>query len=676
MNPQTGPREDIVGHGDPPPSEVDPARFLAEAGRVLGGSLDFHTTLGQVADLVVPRLADWCAVELLDEDGRLTELALVHDDDAAMEIVTELRRRYPPDPASDDGSYGVVRRGESLFVRDIDDDLIRSGASSEDQAKLLIALELRSYLCVPLRAGGRTVGTLTLATGGSGRRLGETELVVAEDLAARAGIAIDNARAFQAADRYRRIVDAVAEAVFITDPTTGIVRDANRRAADLLGRDRNAVVGRPIWELVDGLDEPAVRDLVTPLMDGRVESRTVTASLGDGSSPGTPVDVLLQPLDLPGETRTILAIARDVSERVEAHDRLQRLAAAERVRAAELNAVIGAMGDGVIVCAPDGVVTLSNPASRALLGGPVGTYDDLLGRLRGEDELVPEVGHRGGPVAMATRTAPQRWLEIATYPVDQRDTFSSHDTGGPPETIVILRDVTAHRQREAVRERFIDVLSHELQTPVTTIYGGAKVLARPGSSIDEQTRQAIFLDIVEDTERLQRLVDNVVALSRFGESVADIVREPVLLQRVVPAVVQVKQERWPDTTFSVHMPAGLPTVAADATYVEQVVRNLLSNAAKFGGDRTHAVDVVLEAGEGEVAVRVLDDGPGFDPDDADRLFELFYSSPVAAGKAPGAGIGLFVSARLVEAMDGRIWARPRPAGGAEFGFALPVMDGA
>jgi two-component system sensor histidine kinase KdpD len=113
-------------------------------------------------------------------------------------------------------------------------------------------------------------------------------------------------------------------------------------------------------------------------------------------------------------------------------------------------------------------------------------------------------------------------------------------------------------------------------------------------------------------------------------------------------------------------------VAADATYVEQVVRNLLSNAAKYAGAGAR-VEALVEAAGDEVLVRILDDGPGFPPGEADRLFELYYRSPSTAGSASGAGIGLFVCARLIRAMGGRIWAAPRAGGGSEFGFSLKVM---
>jgi len=118
--------------------------------------------------------------------------------------------------------------------------------------------------------------------------------------------------------------------------------------------------------------------------------------------------------------------------------------------------------------------------------------------------------------------------------------------------------------------------------------------------------------------------------------------------------------------------AGLPTVVADPVYVEQVVRNLLSNAAKYGGSGV-TVRIGADAVGDEVVTRIVDDGPGIAPDEVDRLFDLFYRSKATADTTAGAGIGLFVCARLVRAMGGRIWVEPGVDGGAQFAFALRVM---
>jgi PAS domain S-box-containing protein len=645
------------------------ARFMAEAGRILGESLDFEATLRRVADLAVPRIADWCAVELLTEDGRLVELALAHEDPEKVELVHELRRDYPPRQDATNGPWAVIATGEPTLIPDVSPEMLAAAARDERHAALIEALDLRSYMCVPLRAGSRLLGTITLASGGSGRRFDRADLAFALDLASRAAAAIDNARSYQVADRFRRILDAVAEAVFVIDPSDGArIRDVNRGALDLLGYRREDLIGMPFWTDVVGLDDAEAERLMEPVRDGRVEARTIHLQLRRAAGPGLPVEVLLQRVDLPGESG-LVAIARDVSERVDTDARLQHLAEAEHARAAELNAVIRAMGDGVIVCASDGRITLANPAGQDLFPDVAErTYGQVIDQLVDPEHLAPELGRHGGPVVLPTRRDPDRWIEVSTYPV----TGEPHDGAGNVETIVVLRDVTAARQREAVRETFIGVLSHELRTPVTTIYGGAKTLAREGSTLDEATRREIFVDMAAEAERLQRLVEDVVALNRFGEDDGDLGQEPVLLQRVVPTVVRSEESRWPGVTFEVRVTPGLATVVADPTYVEQVLRNLLSNAAKYGGSGS-SVDVVLERAEDEVQVRILDDGPGILPDEADRLFELFYRSPSTAGMTSGAGIGLFVCARLVRAMGGRIWARPRPAGGAEFGFALRIM---
>ena len=309
------------------------------------------------------------------------------------------------------------------------------------------------------------------------------------------------------------------------------------------------------------------------------------------------------------------------------------------------------------------------PAERLFPDIDERSYHDILVELHDPAGVAPPLGQASGPVELPTRRDRERWIEISTYPV--------HDSVGlgatSNETIVVMRDATEARRREAIRETFIGVLSHELRTPVTTIFGGAKLLARDALSLDEATKRGIFHDIHDEAERLQRLVEDVVALNRFGEGPGEIGWEPVLLQRLVPRVVDSEVGRWPSVTFALDIAPGMPTVSADPTYVEQVIRNLLSNAAKYSGAGS-TVTVAVEGGEGEVLVRILDDGPGFPPDETSRLFELFYRSPGTAGAASGAGIGLFVCARLIAAMGGRIWAKARSGGGAEFGFALAVLD--
>lgn len=650
------------------PDDVALARFTAEAGRILGASLDIEATLRQVAALAVPTIADWCAIDLIGPDGSLEPLVVAHQDPSKVALVEELRRAYPADPASPTGAHEVVRQRRTMTV-EVTPEMVQAAAVDDRHARLLGELRLHAWMCVPMIVGDRVLGTISFAGAESGRTFGARHVAFAEILAVRAAAALENARAFRTADRFRRILDTIAEAVFVIEPADGAVRDVNKGALDLLAGPPDAIIGRPLWSWMTDLSPSEARRLVEPLIDDRLEARTINVTLRPAVGADVPVEALLQRADLPGEPVAIVAIARDIRERVEAQARLQGLAEAEHARAAELNAVIGAIGDGVVVCGTDGRITLANPAAEAFLPpGPERTYDALMATFHDPDHQAPPLGRTGRPVVLRARADEEAWIEISTYPVARGVRSTSDRT----ETIVVLRDVTQARERDAIRETFIGVLSHELRTPVTTIYGGAKILARRESSLDVETRQAIFADIVAEAERLQRLVEDVVAMNRFGEDGGDLGREPVLLQRVIPAVVRSEEARWPAASFRISVPPGTPTVVADPIYVEQVVRNLLSNAAKYGGPDAH-IDVAVEADEAEVSVRILDDGPGILPEEADRLFELFYRSSATAATSGGAGIGLFVCARLVHAMGGRIWARPRLGGGAEFGFALRVM---
>lgn len=465
------------------------------------------------------------------------------------------------------------------------------------------------------------------------------------------------------------ILDAVAEGILVFDPETFRIAEANRGVTELLGRSHDRLVGESIVELLQHADAERLRSHVAALVAAVTDTTTLMLEYERVAGSSIAIEVVLQPIELPGGRLVIVAIARDIRGRLQTQIRLQRLAEAEHARAAELNAVIRAMGEAVVVCASDGTITLTNPAGEQIFPGiEARTYGDILAQVQDPDGAAPGLGSRAGPIQLQAISGRERWIEISTYPV----TEGSSRSGSSGATIVVLRDVTDARRREAVRDTFIGVLSHELRTPLTTIFGGAKLLARETSTLDEETRRGIFNDVHDEAERLQRLVEDVVALNRFGEEVRDMGREPVLLQRLLPRVVQSEDGRWPGVVFQVQIESGLPTVSAEPTYVEQVVRNLLSNAAKYGGiDST--VLVRAEPGDHEVIVRVLDDGPGIDMDERERLFELFFRSAKTATAAGGAGIGLFVCARLVAAMGGRIWATRREAGGSEFGFALPEL---
>ena len=183
------------------------AAFLAEVGAVLAGSLDYATTLKTVVNMAVPSIADWCAVDILTDERKLERLAVAHVDPAKIDLARTIRSRYE-DASSPYSPGSVVRTGTPAIVKEISDDMIVAAApGDEERIALVRSLGLRSYIIAPLKARGRTLGALTLVTAESGRVYNDDDFRFAQDVAFRAALAVDNARAYDDAQLANRLKD-------------------------------------------------------------------------------------------------------------------------------------------------------------------------------------------------------------------------------------------------------------------------------------------------------------------------------------------------------------------------------------------------------------------------------------------------------------------------------------
>lgn len=224
-------------------------RFLLEASSALSNSLDYEATLATVAGLAVPHVADWCSVHLLDGD-ELRQVAVAHVDPTKVAYARELARRYPAAPSDRTGAAQAIRSGAPELVPEITDAMLVAGARDAEHLRIARDLGLRSYMCVPLKARTRTLGAITLVLSHAGRRYGPADLAVAEDLAARCALAIDNAlllRQAQAAELQarqlseeleRRVGERTAELVRARDrleAANARLREVDATKDDLLG---------------------------------------------------------------------------------------------------------------------------------------------------------------------------------------------------------------------------------------------------------------------------------------------------------------------------------------------------------------------------------------------------------------------------------------------------------
>jgi K+-sensing histidine kinase KdpD len=239
--------------------------------------------------------------------------------------------------------------------------------------------------------------------------------------------------------------------------------------------------------------------------------------------------------------------------------------------------------------------------------------------------------------------------------------------------VVVARDVTAQKEVEELKADFLATVSHELRTPLTPIQGFIQTLINRGDTIDAKQRKEFYATILRQSSRLSRLVEDLLDATNLQG------RQQVFRNKIfdwgdtAAEVLQSFTGEHPDRRFSLEIQENLPPLSADPDRSVQVLSNLLTNATKYSNLES-PIRVTIEQQGDNVMTTVADEGPGVRPEDREKIFERFIRlGDHLTREAQGVGLGLFITRRLVEGMNGKIWVGDSPEGGAAFTFSLPVQ---
>jgi PAS domain S-box-containing protein len=318
-------------------------RFLAEAGTLLASSLDYEATLADLGHLLVPRLADYCIVDTIGEDeGSLRQVVISHRDPEREALLRELRRRYPPEHNAAHPVSEVLASGEPILFEDARGEALAHAAVDEEHLAIYHALEAMSYIVVPLEARGRLLGTISLGTGESGRRFGQTDLELAHEIARRAALAIDNARLFGAAqESYAQLDTLLVSApvgIGFWDRELRFVR-VNDALAAVNRRTPEEHVGHTLEEVIPTL-APALYPLYRQVLESGEPLIHTESTDEDALVIGDRRHWLSSyyPVRTPdGEVIGVGAVIMEVTDRRRAADRLRLLAEAGELFSSSLD---------------------------------------------------------------------------------------------------------------------------------------------------------------------------------------------------------------------------------------------------------------------------------------------------------------------------------------------------
>jgi PAS domain S-box-containing protein len=277
------------------------AAFLAEASAGLASSLDHRTTLASVARLLVPRIADGCAVDMIDAEGQLRRLVTSHSNPSRTAAAEEVAGRYPPQLGAPHGAGHVAATGESELLSEVTDDILRQVARNEEHYELIKSLGILSLMCVPLPVRGRILGAITFASSESGRRFGVEDLAFAQDLAGRVSAAIENARLYREA---REAVRAREEFLSIASHELKTPLTTLQLQVQGLARKVQSTPGEPALRVLGPRLSAAERQVerLTALINNLLDISRITAGR---------LDLDLEPVDLSGVVRDAAARVRE-----------------------------------------------------------------------------------------------------------------------------------------------------------------------------------------------------------------------------------------------------------------------------------------------------------------------------------------------------------------------------
>jgi PAS domain S-box-containing protein len=347
----------------------------------------------------------------------------------------------------------------------------------------------------------------------------------------------------------------------------------------------------------------------------------------------------------------------------------------------QLSSILHFSGDGIVTVDATLRITGFNPAMEVMTAW---RQHEVLGRFY-HDVLLPRdiqgnpLGYDQDPVVLAIETGKaitdHQLILLARdgQTVDVSVTAAAvRAPGGQPVSCVLnVRDITRSRESEELRNTFVSVVSHELQTPIAIIKGYASTLAREDAHWDAETLRGRLKAIEEESDRLNHLLGNLLYASRIHAGGLKMEQGEIDLAEVTRSVVRRFKARSSDRDITVRFPAQFPLVMADRNRIEEVMMNLLDNAVKYS-PRVRPIRVRGRVTDAEVVVSVTDIGQGIPLREQERIFERFQRvDNTLARRTQGAGLGLYICKAIVEAHGGRIWVKSKLGQGSIFSFSLP-----
>ena len=587
--------------------------FLAEASTTLAASLDYEITLATIAKLAVPHFADWCAIDIVASDGELNRLAVAHVDPKKVEWAMEVHVKYPPKKDLPQGLYNVLRTGQSEFYPNITDEMLVQGAYDEEHLELMRQIGFRSAMLVPLKIRERVLGVITFVNTETRNHTAE-DLAVAEDLASRAALAVDNARLFNIEQMTRR---------------------AAERTSNHLAR-LQAV-------------STSLSQALTPEEVAKAVIEQGITSLG--AHAGTVVLFNEQNAEL--EVVATLGFPKDVVKKWRRFSLHQKVPIADAVR--ERMPILVDSFDSFEARYPDLGILSSLTGSKALVAFPLIIEGRTTGALGLSFTTAQKFSENDRAFMLALAQQCAQALERSRLYENERQ----------------LRAEAEAANR--TKDEFLATVSHELRTPLNAIVGWSSLLK--SKKLDPEAALRAIETIERNGRTQAQIIEDLLDVSRIITGKLHLDTRPVELDAIIRTTLETVRPTADSKNINIVTDIEkVSPIMGDPGRIQQILWNLLSNAIKFT-TKDGEIRVKMRQVNSNAQISVIDNGQGIAPEFLPYVFERFRQADGTTTRNHGGlGLGLSIVRHLVEMHGGTVSAE---SGGLEKGAVfiinLPIM---
>ncbi|HOG45317.1 MAG TPA: ATP-binding protein [Anaerolineae bacterium] len=511
--------------------------------------------------------------------------------------------------------------------------------------------------------------------------------------------------------RVQTVLEQMPSGVFVAEAPTGRLILGNRQAAEIWRQPFITAATAEEYRTYHGFHPdgrpyaPEEWPVIRALRGEPVSNEEVHIVRGDGTR-GVTLQSAAPIRDDEGRIIAAVTVLTDITERRQAEAERERLLAelrqsnqhlvvaglrerelTERAesRAAEFDAAIGAVRDGLIIYGPHAEVLRMNRAAEQLLGTTQAEYAALPLETRQTGPRVETPEGTPFPPGQITQARALRGevLVGVRARVHRRDGSSREllisagpirdDEGHIVGAVRSLSDVTPMIELQEQRDDIVRAVSHDLRQPLAAILGQAQLCERRLARANLERERDSAASIVSTAQRMNTMIQDLVDAARSEAGQLSLERQPVDLRAFAFEIKQRLAPSLETARIEVQMPLGLPPVWADPARLERILTNLWSNALKYSAPGT-PVTVQAWQEDGRVITAVIDRGRGIAAEDLPRLFQRYFRGGATRERRPGVGLGLYITRRLVEAHDGHIWAESQVGVGSTFSFSLPVAQ--